>query len=186
MRLYRHADNKAALLEAVTELVMEDFSVVPMADGDWERSLRSAANSFRSIALAHPRMVQLLLMRQLSTPLELLPSASLRSLENLLAVLSEAGFDDLGVLRAYRFFTGFLAGHVLHEMQESLESEKSDDELTFHLGRLSEVEFPHTRALGPALAAYDGGDELVIGLEIVLEGLRSQLKSVATSRQPVK
>ena len=52
MILYRHAPNKAALLEGVAETVLTHLKVDP-ADPDWAAQLRSVARDYRQLALAH-------------------------------------------------------------------------------------------------------------------------------------
>ena len=179
MRLYRYAESKSALLDAVTELVLTDFEIPDVADGDWELALRTSARNFRRVALAHPKVVPLLVTRPLGTPLGLRPAATLRSLERLLALFVSAGFSERDSLYAYRLFTGFLNGHVLNEVQELVEEpDESDALLRFGLQHLPRGEFPRSRALAGALASYDGSAELEQGLDFILAGLRSQLTAL--------
>ena len=72
MILYRHAPNKAALLDGVAELVLAQLKVDP-ADPDWAGQLREVARGYRALALAHPNVVPLLVTRPLATPLGLRP-----------------------------------------------------------------------------------------------------------------
>jgi AcrR family transcriptional regulator len=182
MRLYRYAESKSALLDAVTELVLADFVVPAMVDGDWEAALREAARNYRRIALAHPKVVPLLVTRPLSTPLGLRPPGTLRSLESLLDLFTRAGFDATGALHAYRLFTGFLNGHVLNDVQELVQDpDESDAVLRFGLHHLDRNEFSRTRALASTLAGYDGTTELEMGLDIIIAGLRSNLAASGTS-----
>lgn len=179
MRLYRYAASKDALLDGLVELVLSDLTVAQADNGDWEQALRRTAHSFRSIALAHPHIVPLLVTRPLATPLGLRPLGALRPLEALLELFSAAGFDAHGALHAYRFFFGFLHGHVLTELQERVhDPEETDDLLRLGLYRLPRREFPRLRSLAAALATYDGERELNQGLDIVLAGLRGQLNAV--------
>jgi len=53
MILYRHAPNKAALLDGVAETVLAKLTV-DVTDPDWAGQLRSVARSYRALALAHP------------------------------------------------------------------------------------------------------------------------------------
>lgn len=55
MILYRHAPNKAALLDGVAEIVLGQLSVDPQG-GDWEDQLRTVARDFRRLALDHPHV----------------------------------------------------------------------------------------------------------------------------------
>lgn len=185
MRLYRYAESKSALLDAVTELVLAEFVVPPTVDGDWPTALRGAAHNFQRLALAHPKVVPLLVTRPLSTPLGLRPAGTLAPLEALLELFISAGFSEPGALHAYRLFIGFLNGHVLNEVQELVEHpEESDALLRFGLHHLSRKEFPRIRALAPTLASFDGTVELDEGLDVILAGLHAQL-ATSSAGQPV-
>jgi AcrR family transcriptional regulator len=202
MAIYRHAADKDALLDGVVEHVAAQL-VAPQrpdrnghrdgdgdGDGDgegdvsgegdhaWEAVLRRIAHTFRRVALAHPHVVPLLLTRPLSGPLALRPLGTLRQLEELLELFVTAGFDPQGALHAARLFTGFLYGHVLHELQDQIDNpDETDDLLRLGLHRLPLTQFPRLRSLAAVLATYDGATELDEGLSIVLAGLRSQLRT---------
>ena len=175
MILYRHAPNKAALLDGVAETVLAQLTVDP-TDPDWAAQLRAVARGYRRLALAHPKMVPLLVTRPLATPLGLRPKGTLRPLEDILALLTGAGFSGADALHIYRALFGFLHGHVLNELQELVEKpEETDDLLRLGLHRLPIGEFPLLRSLAPALATYDGAAELERGLDILLTGLAATL-----------
>jgi hypothetical protein len=125
-------------------------------------------------------VVPLLVTRPLSGPFARQPPGMLRPLEELLEVFTAAGFDRRGALHAARLFTGFLYGHVLHELQERIDNpDETDDVLRLGLHRLPITQFPRIRSVAGELATYDGAAELDEGLTIVLAGLRSQLLSPA-------
>ncbi len=175
MILYRHAPNKAALLDGVAETVLAPLAVDP-ADSDWAAQLRTVARRYRALALAHPNVVPLLVTRPLGTPLALRPPGTLRPLEDILALLTRAGFSGADALHIYRALFGFLHGHILNELQELVEKpEETDDLLRLGLHRLPIGEFPLLRGLAPVLAAYDGAAELERGLDILLTGLAATL-----------
>ena len=175
MVLYRRAPGKAALLDGVVETVLAELKVDP-ADPDWASQLRTVGRAYRALALAHPKVVPLLVTRPLATPLALRPHGTLRPLENLLALLTRAGFSGPDALHIYRAFFGFLNGHVLNELQELVENpDETDDLLRLGLNRLPLLEFPLTRGLAHALASYDGAAELERGLDILLAGLAATL-----------
>src|SRR6476646_4905901 len=92
MILYRHAPNKAALLDGVAETVLAQL-LVDSTDPDWAGQLRQVVRRFRALALAHPHVVPLIVTRPLATPLGLRPAGTLRPLEDLLALLTPAGFS---------------------------------------------------------------------------------------------
>ncbi|WP_181720652.1 TetR/AcrR family transcriptional regulator C-terminal domain-containing protein [Nocardia gipuzkoensis] len=182
MVIYRHVPNKAAVLDGVAELVLAQLSV-DAADPDWAAQLRALARDFRRLALAHPQVVPLLVTRPLATPLGLRPYAVVHTLEDILQLLTRAGFSGADALHVYRAVFGFLYGHVLNELQEIVERpEETDDVLRLGLYRLPIAEFPLLRELAPLLAAYDGEAELERGLDILLTGLSVTLLQPGQAR----
>jgi AcrR family transcriptional regulator len=182
MILYRHAPAKAALLDGVVETVLGQLKVDP-ADPDWAAQLRGVARQYRALALAHPNVVPLLVTRPLATPLALRPRGTLRPLEDVLDLLTRAGFSGPDALHIYRALFGFLNGHVLNELQELVENpDETDDLLRLGLHRLPIGEFPLLRSLAHALAAYDGAAELERGLDILLTGLATTLSPAVAVR----
>ena len=175
MILYRHAPNKAALLDGVTETVLARLEV-DRADPDWAAQLRVVAHNYRRLVLDHPNVVPLLVTRPLATPLALRPPGTLRALEDVLALLTHAGFSGTDALHIYRALFGFLHGHVLNELQEIVENpDETTDLLRLGLYRLPISEFPLLRDLAPVLAVYDGATELDRGLDILLTGLATTI-----------
>jgi AcrR family transcriptional regulator len=175
MILYRHAPGKAALLDGVVETVLAQLHVDP-ADPDWAGQLRAVARGYRALALAHPNVVPLLVTRPLATPLALRPHGTLRPLEDILALLTRAGFSGPDALHLYRALFGFLNGHILNELQELVENQdETDDLLRLGLNRLGLSEFPLLRSLAHTLACYDGAAELERGLDILFTGLATTL-----------
>jgi AcrR family transcriptional regulator len=176
MRLYRFAESKDHLLDGVVELVLQELQVPPGPPDAWEQVLRTTARNYRHLALVHPNVVPLLVTRPLATPLALRPLGTLRPLEALLELLIGAGFDPRDAVHAYRFYMGFLQGHVLDELQEQVhDPDETTDLLRLGLNRLPAREFPRLRSLAGALAGYDGARELEEGLDVVLGGLRRRL-----------
>jgi AcrR family transcriptional regulator len=175
MVLYRHVPNKAAVLDGVVELVFEQLSV-DTTSPDWVAALRTLAHDFRDLARAHPNVVPLLVTRPLSTPLGMRPRGILKNLEDVVALLTRAGFDGIDALHVYRALFAFLFGHVLTELQEIVERpEETDHVLRLGLYRLPIAEFPHLRNLAPTWASYNGLAELDRGLDILLSGLAAHL-----------
>jgi AcrR family transcriptional regulator len=182
--LYRRLPNKAAVLDGVVEIVLEQLTV-DTADPDWAAQLRIVAHDFRRLAVTHPNVVPLLVTRPLATPLGQRPPGMLRSLEDVLTLLTSAGFNGIDALHIYRLLFGFLHGHILNELQEVVERpEETDDVLRLGLHRLPITEFPHVRALAPVLASYDGEGELERGLDLLLTGLTTNRTHPAASPRP--
>ncbi|HTI74294.1 MAG TPA: TetR/AcrR family transcriptional regulator C-terminal domain-containing protein [Mycobacterium sp.] len=173
--IYRHVPNKAALLDGVVEIVLAQLRV-DTADPDWAGQLRAVAHDFRRLALAHPNVVPLMVTRPLATPLGQRPAGMLRPLEDMLTLLTSAGFSGADALHIYRVLFGYLHGHILDELQEVIERpEETDDVLRVGLHRFPVTEFPQVRAVASALANYDGATELDRGVDLLLSGLTATL-----------
>ena len=173
--LYRHVPSKAALLDGVAEIVLEQLRV-DTADPDWAGQLRAVAHEFRRLALKHPNVVALLVTRPLATPLGQRPPGMLRPLEDVLTLLTSSGFSGADALHIYRVLFGYLHGHILTELQEVIERpEETDDVLRLGLHRLAVTEFPQVRALASVLASYDGAAELDRCLDLLFFGLTATL-----------
>lgn len=183
MGLYRYAENRAALLDGVSELVFNELAIFP-DDPDWQAQLRRIAHDLRHLALRHPNVVPLLVTRPLSTPLGLRPLGTLRPLEQILSLLIDAGFSPADALHVYRAYYGYLYGHILNELQEFVvDPDENEALLRLGLHRLPPKEFPRLRALAPVLVDYDGMAELDEGITILLSGLAARL---APARQPAQ
>ncbi|BCK58215.1 TetR family transcriptional regulator [Nocardia wallacei] len=184
MVIYRHVPNKAAVIDGVAEVVFTELSV-DAAASDWVAEVRRVAREFRRVALAHPRAVPLLVTRPLATPLGQRPPATVRLLEDMLALLTRVGYTEVDALHIYRALFGFLYGHVLNELQELVERpEETDDLLRLGLYRLPIGEFPLVRGLASVLASYDGAAELERGLDILLAGLAATLPGPGNAPRP--
>lgn len=181
MSLYRYAENRAALLDGVSEMVLNELAIFP-SDPDWKAQLRRIAHDLRFLALRHPNVIPLLVTRPLSTPLGLRPLGTVRPLEQILALLIDAGFAPTDALHVYRAYYGFLYGHILNELQEFIvDPEENEALLRLGLHRLPAKDFPRLRALAPVLADYDGEAELDQGMSILLSGLELHLSRAAAA-----
>lgn len=171
MTLYRYAPDQAALLDGIVELVLDELEL-PDEGQDWQTQLRRSAHSFRRLALAHPHVVNLLLTRPVATAFGLRPPATLRPLEHFLEMLTTAGFTAVEAMRIHRAFVGFLYGHLLAELQDTVVNpDEIDDLLRLGLQQLPPRQFPILRSLASDLAAYDGERELDSGLDLLLAGI---------------
>jgi len=151
MVLYRHTPTKAALLDGVA---LAQLKVDP-SDPRLGRAVAchrpglppaGAGPPARGTAAGHPST---------GRPARASPQGTLRPLEDVLALLTRAGFSGPDALYSYCALFGFLQGRVLNELQELVENpDETDDVLRLGLHRLPIGEFPLLRSLAPALAVW--------------------------------
>ena len=171
MTLYRYAPDQAALLDGIVELVLDELEL-PEEGQDWQTQLRRSAHNFRRLALAHPHVVNLLLTRPVATAFGLRPPATLRPVEHFLELLTTAGSPAADALRIHRAYVGFLYGHLLAELQDTIVNpDETDDLLRLGLHQLPPRQFPILRSLASDLADYHGERELDHGLDMLVAGI---------------
>ncbi len=110
MALYRHVRDKQDLINAMTEVVLDGMdATVGFKPGlTWSERLRSAIDSYKAQIAARP----------LALPLSIAytgegPPSFWKTLEDMLAILLDAGFARRDAIVLIRMLTGLLAGYLL-------------------------------------------------------------------------
>ena len=175
MSIYRHFENKEALLDGVAEVLWEEVEL-PGGDAGWEALLRSIATSLRALAYAHPHAYALLLNRQS------LSLAMLRLCDVTLAQLQRAGFERKRALEIICTVFSYAMGYAMVELSTLLpeQSEHVAEEMT-DIGRLTQImrrlprETPARLVeVACVLADCDTDAQFTFGLDLMLTSLRSQ------------
>ena len=170
MALYHYVPNKAALLDGLVELLLDQLEIPGPEAGDWRERIRRISHSYRRVAHAHPHAFPLAVTRSYNTP------ATLRQLEATLQVLHEAGFAAETALRVFQTVTSYVSGYVLAELPR-LTRTPNDDALDGRLDRrrLDPAEFPRLAELAPYYAARDRDAEFAAGLDVILAAFQPRL-----------
>jgi AcrR family transcriptional regulator len=165
MSLYNHVANKEALLDAIAEAMLREIAVPPAAD--WETLVREGFRSVRRVAHRHRALFPLVLDR---VP-HLLGEA--RLIEQFLEVMCAAGFDVRTALGAFRVLSNFTIGYALAEARGfALEPGRSG----LDAAALPAEVFPQLARLAPHLGESDRDADFEFGLELILTGLRAELR----------
>lgn len=154
MALYKHVPDKDALLRSVVASVYDEMRV-PDPALPWDERLRAAADELRAAALAHPRLLRLVVTEPPPT------AAVQRRIDAVLGALLDATGDEATAVRHFWVFVAYVSGALLAETAA----------LTATANALSEpevVDCPVLAALGPRLAACDFAAEYQAGLDIVI------------------
>lgn len=181
MSLYRHFENKEALLTGLADALWAEVAVSD--DTRWEAILRSLARSLRSVGHAHPHAYLLLCQGQS------LPTSMLGLFQDALARLQQAGFERKRAAEALNAVLSYAMGYATMELaarplsaptQSTLPTPTSTPVTDFE--RIAQVMRAIPRETPPQLAevAYlmcvdcDLDAQFTFGLDLMLMGLRSK------------
>jgi AcrR family transcriptional regulator len=172
MALYRYVPGREALLDAVVDAVVDelynDRDVHLEAHAGWVDYLHRLAHGLRRIALAHPEVFPLVATRPPAAPWVRPPLRSLRWIESMLGVLSDAGFSDADAAAVYRAFSSFLLGHLLLEVSSmGVETGPVEEPDTSPVEDLDG--YPLLRRFEPHLSADHSATDFEEALETLLD-----------------
>ncbi|MGW6209550.1 TetR/AcrR family transcriptional regulator [Streptomyces sp. NPDC055089] len=160
MSIYHHIKGKAALLDAVSEAVLDE--VADATDGDtvrtWQEVARRTAHAYRDMAYRHPRVFPLLVTRAQTSPV------ALTALERLVTAMRAAGLPDRVVADAPMVLFSFLNGHLLARTGDGTEGPGPVP--AFDAGV-----HPALAALAPLMDGFGSVTEFDRMLDTVLDGI---------------
>jgi AcrR family transcriptional regulator len=172
MALYRYVPGREALLDGVVDAVVDELFTDPdvhlQAHAGWVDYLQRLAHGLRRIALAHPEVFPLVATRPPAAPWVRPPLRSLRWIESMLEVMTDAGFSDENAAAVYRAFSSFLLGHLLLEVSshgvETGPVEEPDVAPTEDLGK-----YPLLQRMEPHLSLDVAAQDFEEALEALLD-----------------
>jgi AcrR family transcriptional regulator len=175
MSLYRHFENKDALLDGVADVLWGEVEL-PGSEIGWEALLRSMATSLRALAHAHPHAYRLLCNNQS------LSLAMLRLSDVTLTYLQQAGFAQKRALEILCTVCSYAMGYAMVELSalSPVPSEHGTEELT-DIERLTQImrrlprETPaHLVEVACILTDCDMDAQFLFGLDLMLASLKSR------------
>ena len=168
MSLYNHVASKGDLLDGMIDIVFSEIDL-PAGDGDWKDAMRRRAISARQVLRRHPWAIGLMESRTSPGP------ATLRHHDAVLGCLRQAGFSIELTAHAYSLLDSYIYGFALQEaglpFGTGEEAAQVAQQISSQFGSgqypyLTEMAMEHVLRPG-----YDYGDEFVIGLDLILDGL---------------
>jgi AcrR family transcriptional regulator len=167
MSLYRHIDNKEAVLDGIVDLVFEEIEV-PTAEPDWRAAMRERAISAREVLRRHPWAIGLMESRTRPGP------TNLRHHDAVLEILRRAGFSSSDATHAYNLLDSYIYGFALqeHSLPFSSTAELAEVGATMLVG-IGVDEYPNLNQVASDLIAsgFNYADEFQFGLDLILDGL---------------
>jgi AcrR family transcriptional regulator len=174
MTIYRHVENKEALLSGLAEVLWAEVKV-PEDETNWEVLLRSLAHALRGLARAHPHASVLLLQ---SAPL---PTAMLCLFAGALGRLQQAGFERKRAAETLNAVFSYAIGYAMMELAAlPLNQPTQSNQTPTDFERIAQIMRVLPRDAPPHLAevAYlmcvdcDLDAQFTFGLDLLLTGLR--------------
>ncbi|MEV0297165.1 TetR/AcrR family transcriptional regulator C-terminal domain-containing protein [Nocardia sp. NPDC050710] len=160
MALYRYVADRDQLEVLVVDRVLDPIDLDLPAGADWREQAALLLHRLRNAVSAHPAAVPLVLRhRQASV-------VTMRYIEAMLTVLTDAGFEGPDRVIAQRTVIGFLLGYLQNEHYASIRGPG-----TASLASMSADEFPLLVQTAGQAQTMSVDDEFGGGVEIVLRGL---------------
>jgi len=167
MSLYNHIPSKAALIDAVTELlyveILEGYE--PEEDWTWEQRARAIAHAYRQVALRHPQSFGLTADHATDS------IAGMRFLEECFAAFAVTGLDAEQTALAFTTAGSWVVGAVRQELglfSELVAGEGFDPEDV-------PPEFAGAAAMKAACVSWTADELFEFGLDVIVAGINSQL-----------
>jgi TetR/AcrR family tetracycline transcriptional repressor len=182
MSIYRHFENKEALLDGVVDVLWSEVKL-PGSEVGWEALLRSFATSLRALAHTHPHAYALLCRTQS------LSLALLRLCDVALEQLQQAGFEQRRAMEILCTVSSYAMGYAMVELSalapvssEGLPTEELSDigRLTQLMRRLPRETPARLVEVASALTDCDMDAQFLFGLDLMLTSLKTQ----RTLREP--
>ncbi|MEV5838450.1 TetR/AcrR family transcriptional regulator C-terminal domain-containing protein [Nocardia sp. NPDC052112] len=160
MGLYRYVADRDELEMLIVDHLLADIDLRPPADPDWRDRVTALLDRMRTTVSSHPAAVPLVVRHRQSAP------NSLRWIEAMLTVLTDAGFTGIDRILAQRTLMAFLLGHLQNEHYGPLSGQG-----TTAMTRLDPADYPVLVETATAAGNVDADTEFRLGIEIVLRGL---------------
>lgn len=167
MSLYRHVRNKDDILDGIVDLVFAEIEL-PADRSNWRTVLRAQSISTRAALRRHPWAITLMESRMTPGP------ANLRTHEDTLTVLLDAGCSAFMAVHAYNLVDSYVLGFALQEVNfpfsNAEELAAMSEEL---LANLQADEYPNSARVARELLAsgFDYADEFEFGLDLILDAI---------------
>ena len=176
MALYYHFASKDEVLDGSVDLVFSEIDL-PASGADWKTAMRQRALSVRDVLSRHRWAIGLMESRTNPGP------ANLRHHDAVIGSLRAAGFDMEMAAHAYSLLDSYIYGFALTKMNLPFDASTNVGEVAQSmLHRFSNGEYPNLvqmvteHVMKPA---YDYSDEFEYGLEVILDGFGSWIRSIS-------
>ena len=167
MSLYNHVGSKSDLLDGMVDTVFGEIDLP--SGGDWKAAMRRRAISARQVLHRHPWAIGLMESRTSPGP------ATLRHHDAVLGCLRRAGFSVELTAHAYALLDSYIYGFALQEASLPFGTGEEAAQVAHQISaQFAAGQYPYLTEMAVEhilQPGYDFGDEFVIGLDLILDGL---------------
>jgi AcrR family transcriptional regulator len=176
MSLYKHVSNKDDILDGIVDLVGSEIEL-PTGGANWKNTMRRRAKSAHEVLMSHPWATQLIVSRANVGP------GMLRYVETTIGCLHSAGFSYAMADHAWNAIDAYVYGFTLQRLNFPFQPDEYAAVAEAYLPSIPVDLYPHIRGLSQEVIAgrHSGIQQLEFGLELILDGLETLLK---TTNQP--
>jgi AcrR family transcriptional regulator len=174
MAVYYHFANKDEVLDGIVDLVFSEIAL-PARGADWKTAMRQRALSVRDALSRHRWAIGMMESRANPGP------ANLRHHDAVIGSLQAAGFTMETVAHAYSLLDSYIYGFALTKMNLPFNASTEVGEMAqsmlspFPLGEYPNlVQMVTEHVMKPG---YDYSDEFEYGLDVILDGFGSWIRS---------
>jgi len=164
MALYRYVPDRDRLEILVADRVLKPIDIALSPELDWRERVATLLDRVRAVVAAHPAALPLTLRHRQNS------AATMRWIEAMLTVLSEAGFTGRDLVIAQRTVVAFLVGHLENHHYASITGPG-----TTALAQAPTDVYPLMSRTAAQARALPPDEEFRGGLAIVLRGLENSL-----------
>ena len=168
MSLYKHVEDKEAILDGIADLVTEEMEV-PSPDLPWREAIRRSAISAHEALRRHPWAGSVLESRLNPGP------ARLRYLDAFVGTLRGAGFDMPTVARAFMAIDSHTYGFTLQELALPFDAGSAPGVADELAARVFAHGYPNLFAMAGLAASGAQLLDFEFGLDLMLDGLERLL-----------
>ena len=170
MSLYNHVANKDDLINGMADAVFAEIEL-PSHSDDWKTAIRKRSISFRDVLARHPWATT---VRDSGTNPG---SATLRHHDRVIGTFRNGGFTVPQAAHAFSAIDSYIYGFAMQEKSLPFTTpEETAAMAEIMLAQLPPSEYPYLAELTADHVLQPGyfyGDEFVVGLDLMLDGLEN-------------
>lgn len=172
MSIYNHVANKEDLINGMADAVFGEIEL-PSHSDDWKTAIRKRSISFREVLTRHPWATT---VRDSGTN----PGAStLRHHDRVIGTFRNGGFSVAMAAHAFSAVDSYIYGFAMQEKSLPFSTpEETAAMAEIMLAQLPKSEYPYLAELTADHVLKPGyfyGDEFLVGLDLILDGLEAML-----------